>query len=92
MLHDNTPYVLEGVLPLLEELDSRLDADLGDEAARLAISSAITKAAIAGFRQGVAAEHFRVSQGGPPIPKLGRGCEDVDLWAERYGDEGQGDG
>ena len=49
----------------------------------LAVKTAVTKAAIAGFRQGNAALAFDAREQGVDLVPHVSGAEDVDPWAER---------
>lgn len=82
---DSTPYVVEALRPIVDELDERLASRLS-ERDRTAVMTALSKAAIACFRQGAASVVFSASQQGVTVISDIQGLEDVDLWAERYGD------
>lgn len=83
-MNETAQYIFEALRPILAQLGERLEEDLtaSDD---LAVKTAITKAAIAGARQGIAALAFEANQQGVDLIPHVHEVEDVDLWAERYG-------
>ena len=86
MTDDSGTYVIEASRRILEELDDRTEGDLSLRDHR-AVSTAISKALIAGFRQGSAAQVFAARQQGVKLISH-VSVEEVDLWAERYSQAG----
>jgi hypothetical protein len=84
-LNDSTPYAIAALAPVTAELYERLDIEL-TEPDSVAIASAISKAFMAGFREGTAAVTFGAAQQGVTIrPEIHSGDE-FDAWADRYSD------
>jgi hypothetical protein len=84
----SAPYLIEALRSITDEYQDRLESELSpsDE---LAILTAITKAAIEGFRQGTASVVFEMERRGIKADISVDGLGGVDLWAERYGDEAE---
>jgi hypothetical protein len=78
--------IAEQVGRVTVELFDRLECDL-DYSDMLALQSAVTKAAVAGFREGVAHIVYSALGQGVVIDHAYSGDGDHDPWAEEFGDE-----
>lgn len=91
-MDEHTERLSDLIKPIAHEVFDRLQVDLDDRDAA-AISTAVTKAALAGFQAGVAAmaQPHQVEIDGRMVtvtisPEIHDANPGFDDWAERYGD------